>query len=387
MLFSDRLRSDHAPKRATETEFAFLDRCAWPTASRVRALVDACLEKYPRPERVELIARLRSGDSRHFASGTFELILHGYLSRCGFTLVPHPELPNGSKTRPDFLVECLDGERLYLEAVCVSDDDGRDAPADARKAVALEALDNAYHPNFMVAVDSFGDPATQPSGRRLAAEVVHWLNTLDVDRVVAESAHDHGALPEYQWQHEAWQVKLRAIPLKPQSRGRPRRLIGMRSGGGAWVDGWTPIRDAILAKSRRYGELELPLVVAVNVDTLNLDPIDESQALFGQEQFVFPAGHEHGEPSFQRATNGAWRGPTGARGRRCSGAWLFGNLSPYSLANVRSTLYLNPWAHLAVPPSFLQMPRASVVDDRIEHQSGMTLAEAFGVDEDWPSDD
>ena len=33
MLFIDAPHTDTAPKRATETEFAFLDRCAWPAAA------------------------------------------------------------------------------------------------------------------------------------------------------------------------------------------------------------------------------------------------------------------------------------------------------------------------------------------------------------------
>lgn len=384
MLFSDTPRFDHTPKRATETEFAFLNRCAWPAADQVRSQIEAALNNYPEFEQAELVARLQSGDPRHFASGTFELFIHEYLLRLGFSLVPHPELPNGSRTRPDFLVECPDGQRLYLEAVCASDDEGRDLPAEARKAVALQTLDSAYHPNFMVAIDSSGDPRTQPSGKRLAVEVVRWLDTLDVDCVIAESANDYDTLPEYRWQHEDWQVRIRAIPMKPEARGLARRLIGIRSFGAGWIDGWTPIRDAILFKSRRYGELDLPLVVAVNVDTFNLDPIDESQALFGQEQYVYTIGQNQDEPRFERAPNGAWRGPTGPRGRRCSGAWLFSNLSPYTLARRRHTLFLNPWAHLSVPASFLKMPHAVVMNGHIHHNSGTTLREALGLKESWP---
>ena len=384
MLFNNAPRSDHTPKRATETDFAFLDRCAWPAADKVRAVMEGCLSNYPEAEQPELISRLRSGDPRHFASGTFELFLHEYLLRLGFSITPHPELPNGSKKRPDFLVSCPDGQQLYVEAVCASDDDGRDIPAEARKAVALQALDSAYHPNFMVAIDSTGEPVTQPSGKRLAEEVIHWLDTLDVDRVIAASANNYDTLPEYHWQHEDWQVRLRAIPVKPESRGLPRRLIGIRNFGAGWIDGWTPIRDAILSKSRRYGELELPLVVAVNVDTFNLDPIDESQALFGQEQFVFTVGANQDDPRFERAPNGAWRGPAGPRGKRCSGAWLFSNLSQYTLTRRRHTLYLNPWANIQVPASFLLMPHAVVVNDHIRQANGVTIPEAFGLDEHWP---
>lgn len=384
MIFSAITRSDHAPKRANESNFGFLDRCAWQTADKVRALLEGCLENYPEAEKVDLVSRIQSGDPRHFASGTFELLLHEYLLRLGFSLTLHPQLSNGSKKRPDFLVTTSNGERLYIEAVCVAADDGRDIAAEARKAIALQALNDAYHADFLVAVASVGEPTTQPSGKRLAAEVICWLNTLDADRVKAESGDTYETLPEYLWQHEDWKLRLHAIPVKPEARGLKRRLIGVRSDGAGFIDGWTPIRDAIINKTGRYGNLDLPLVIAVNVDTFDLDPIDESQALFGQEQYIFTVGTKYEKPQLSRAMNGAWHGKSGARGKRCSGAWLFNNLSPYSLAKRGHTLYLNPWGNLQLPTNFLRMPHALVVDERLHRAEGITLREAFELDEQWP---
>jgi len=384
MPFTQTERVDHAPKRATETEFAFLDRCAWPAVELVRQLVKVCLAEYPAAERAELIARLSSGDARHFASATFEIFLHEYLRRLGFQLLPHPELPNGRPTRPDFLVTCPNGQSMYLEAVCASDDTGRNIAAEARKAVALQMLDSANHSDFMVSIESEGEPTTQPSGRRLARAVVRWLDTLDADALLERAAQGYEALPEMVWQHEEWRVRVRPIPVKPEARGRPRRLIGARSFGAGWIDGWTPIRDAVMFKARRYGELDLPLVVAVNVDTFHLDPIDEVQALFGQEQFVFAVGGERSEPRFERDPNGAWRGPSGPRGRQCGGAWLFDNFSPYTVARRGQRLYLNPWAHRPVPDAFLLMPHAVVVDHRIQSVDGQSFRDVFELPEQWP---
>lgn len=384
MLFSEMTRFDQTPRRATETDFAFLDRCAMPVADKIRGLLEKCLDNYPEVEKSELISRLRSGDARHYASGTFELLLHEYLLRLGFSISPHPKLPNGSAKCPDFLVTSPSGEQIYVEAVCVSDDDGRDMAAEVRKAVALQVLDDTYHANFMVAVDSIGDPVTQPSGKRLAAKVVSWLNTLDADRVIADSAYCYDLLPENNWQHEDWQVRLRAIPVKPEARGLQRRLIGTRGFEGGVIDVWTPIRDAICRKGRRYGDLDLPLVVAVNVDTFDLDQIDEAQALFGQEQYEFAVGSNDDEPRFTRAPNGAWWGPSGPKSKRSSGAWLFSNLSPYTLAHRRHTLYLNPWANRHVPTFFLRMPHAQVQDEKIRHFDGVTIRDAFELYEQWP---
>lgn len=384
MLFSNSSRTDASPKRATESDFAFLDRSAWAPIAEVRKVVDSCIANYPESEVKELIDRIQCGDARHFASATFELFLHEYLLRLGMRLTPHPELPNASAKRPDFLVECPDGRNLYLEAVCASDDTARDSAAEARKAVALQVLDGEHDPNFMVSIDSDGDPATQPSGRRLATEVTSWLKTLDPDALLSSAAEGLEALPELHWQHEEWHVRVRPIPVNVEARGKQRRLIGARGFGASWIDGWSPIRDAVTSKSRRYGDLDLPLVVAVNVDTFNLDPIDEAQALFGQEQFIFSRTNPDQEPRMERAPNGAWRGPAGPRGKRASGAWLFNNLSPYTLARRKHTLYVNPAANHVIPESFLVVPHKLVIDGLLRPFDGTDLATALGLPATWP---
>lgn len=118
MLFQNFIRTNHDIIQANESEFDFLDRCAWPKAQHMRSLLEQCLNNYPVIEQPEIIARLKSGDPRQFTSTTFELLLHQYLINQNFTLSPHPELANDSAKRPDFLVTCPDGNQFYLEAIC-----------------------------------------------------------------------------------------------------------------------------------------------------------------------------------------------------------------------------------------------------------------------------
>lgn len=155
-------------------------------------------------------------------------------------------------------------------------------------------------------------------------------------------------------------------------------MYGMEGG---IVDDWTPIRDALKRKGRHYGELTLPLVVAVNAAAFNLDRIDEVQALFGQEQVIVGPGVE---PRMSRAKNGAWVGPGGPQGRRVSGAWLFNNLTPYTISSRRNTLYLHPHPLRPLPESLLSLPHARVVDGQISRVDGLSLRDIFGLHLEWP---
>ncbi|MFT0547853.1 hypothetical protein ACMHYO_16180 [Allopusillimonas ginsengisoli] len=387
MLFRQIDRTDSEPKRATETKFAFFDRCAWATADRVRGLLETCLSDYPQSEHAEMISRIQSGDERQFSSATFEVILYGYLLKLGYAVTPHPKLSNGSNKRPDFLVTCPNGEQLYVEAVCVSDNDGSDESAERRKSLTLNALDRASHPNFVVGVNSYGDPVSQPSGKKLAENVIAWLDTLDPDRVLNLPTDDPSAVPVYIWCHEDWHVEIEAIPLRPAKRGHPRRLIGVQSSPGGPVDGWSPIKDAIYKKTRRYGEPDLPLIIAVNVNTSDLHPIDELQALLGEERIESVINRPSGAYRFVRAPNGAWNSKIDSRSRWCSGAWLFNNLSASGLVQATHTLYENPWAKLPIPTEFRQVPYATFEDNRLVTTDGCSIQEAFGLNDSWPEED
>lgn len=386
MLFPDRERTDDSTKRAAESEFGFLDRCSWPAAQRVREFLDECFARYPHAERGELAARIRSEDDVAFRSGLFELLLHEYLLRKGFLVAPHPALPNGSAKRPDFLVVGPDGARFYIEATSASERDGRNQGGETLVATTLQHLSDATHPSFFVDVAFTGYPQTQPSGRRLAAAVVSWLDTLDADAAVAAlESHDFDSLPAMEWTHEGLTLTIKAIPCRPDARGNQGRLIGVQNFGARWIDGWTPIRDAIITKAGRYGDLDLPLVVAVNVQTFSLEVIDEMQALFGQEQFIFDRDNLDAEPRMERARNGAWIGPYGLRSRRCSGAWLFHDVTPYTVSRRTHTLYVNPWSRHPVPPTLLAVvPNAVVVDDRIQRSDSEAMGSVLELPQDWP---
>jgi hypothetical protein len=385
IIFDSTTKIDITPKRNRESSFDFLNRSARPEISRVREFVESCAAVYPTTEIGEINTRFRSGNEAHFKSATFELLLYGALTRLGFELEPHPKLDNGSNARPDFLVSTPEGAKFYLEAVLASEIKEANQGGEAIKGVVMDALASVSHPNFLVDVLDEGHPTTQPSGKKLASKVLKWLDSLDPDKVQEEI--DIIGLDEispFNWKHEGWSLTFRPIPLKVSRRGKARTLIGAARGGAGYCDAWTPIRDAVKFKGSKYGQFELPLLIAVNVDTFALDRIDEMQALFGQEQYIFAAGQPEREPQMRRAPNGAWHGPTGPQYRRVSGAWIFNDLSPYTVASRRSTVYLNPWASVALPESLLTMPHARADDGEMRWIDGKSLRHIFELNEEWP---
>lgn len=384
MAFSDYDRTDSSHKRASESSFAFLDRSARPEIARVRDYLAKAVSHYPGAERAELIARLRSGDEVAFRSASFESLLYWGLSQNGFELQPHPDPATGSSKRPDFLVTAPDGEQFFLEAMLAGDRDGKSPAAEAIKKTTLDRLDESVHPNFMLDVDSEAGPQTQPSSKELIRQVHNWLDSLQVDSLRAKlESMGLESMPTLDWSHESWNLTLRAIPLSSERRGKARRLVGAFGDGVRWINTWEPLRASIKTKANRYGPLTKPLVIAINVESFHLDAIDETQSLYGEETWVEVLGHlELSGP--QRKLNGAWHGPKGPQNRRASAVWFFNDLTPYTLATRRSTLYLNPWSYTPVPTSMLVFPHKKLDGEQLVSVEGRSLGQLFGVSAQWP---
>jgi len=257
--------------------------------------------------------------------------------------------------------------------------------AEKRKNVVLESIERLESPNFFLGINAEGNPDSPPRGKTLRGELSRWLEGLDPD-VVAKQVGEKGfdAIPTMDWSHDNWDIKFEAIPIKPERRGMRQRVIGTLSGGARWINGWEPIRNAIRSKGNHYSQLDKPLVVAVNVDAFSLDRIDEMQALFGQEEYIFNPSNLNAQPEMLRAPNGAWHGREGPQYTRVSGAWLFGTLTPWNIISRKNTLYFNPWSALKLPESLEQLNHASVVEAKMKWVDGSSLREILGLPESWP---
>ncbi len=383
MLFEDKERTYNGPKTYIEGDFEYLDRSARTEARRVREFLEHWISQLPKDEATEIVARIESGDKKNFESATFEIILFAVMSQLGCSIEIHPDLGNGSGKHPDFLVRTSGGEEFYLEAVLASEFSAAELAAEKRKDVVLESLERLDSPNFFLGINAEGNPDSPPRGRTLRNELSIWLGGLDPDQI-AKEVDDKGAeaIPTMVWNHDNWNIKFEAIPKKRERRDMGQRVIGSLFGGGRFVNGWEPIRDAIRSKGNHYGELDKALIVAVNIDAFSLDRIDEMQALFGEEEYVF--SHSNSNAQSGRAPNGAWHSRKGPQYTRVSGAWLFGALNPWNILSRKNTVYFNPWSALKLPTLLEQLNHASVFEDKMRWVDGYSLAEILGLHESWP---
>ena len=382
-IFDDVVRTDRNPATYSESQFNFLNRSAWAASGEVRALLERWLTRYPEAHQAELIARFRNGDESAF----FELFLHELLLSLECIVEVHPELPSGSNRRPDFKVTCKDAAQFYLEATDATGQSLTEKAQEARINQVYDAINRLDTPNFFVGVEVRGAPDTPPPGRRMREFLERQLATLNPDDI-ADLGQIAGltGLPRWSFEHDGWEITFFPIAKSPKTRGKPDvRPIALLAPEGGIVTPWLPLRDALLGKAGRYGDLEVPYVIAVRAmdDLAGLD--DFAQALFGDEEMVFrmAAGGPTG-PETRFAPNGLWTSISGPRYTRVSAVLFARRLLPWSIRQADLTLYQNPWAQRPYACALTELSRFEADGDRLVRRAGRAASDILGVPEDWP---
>ena len=387
MIFSDTDRKFNGPKPYGESDFEYLDRSARIESERVRNTISEWLINFPKSDRHELISRLKSGDHINFLSASFELYIHEILIRLGYEISSHPSTSSEKTTRPDFLAhDARTGEQFYVEAVLATDQSNAGRAAESRKNIVIDSINKLSSPNFYLALSAAGDPKTTPSAKKLKKKLTKWLSELDPDEVLKNKEIDgNEAFPRIEITQDGWNVGFIAIPKSPERRGvENSTTVGSIFNGVRWMGTWESIRDAVLKKGNRYGDLDLPFLDAVNVGQFNISNIDVMQALYGQEQFIFNSNKLDRDPRMVRSPNGVWSGPEGVRYRRVSGVIISPEITPWTYRARNICTYINPWANLKVSGSLFKLSHAQARESAMEWIEGTHPGELLGLHEGWP---
>ena len=391
VLFDNINRDDTGPASYSEPKFGYLNRSGRPTFLAIRPVLEDWFSRYPEPHRNDLRGRFRSSDNTQHRSAFFELFIHELLLRLDCRVKIHPTLA-GVTTSPDFLVDSRTNGEFYVEAAVASGEPHEKASARAIRSKLYDILNRLDSPNFFVGCEFRNGTQTPPPARKVKAFLKQKLSALDPERIARDlQSCGFEALPHWLYSQDGWIIEFFPIPKSPLLRGKPGvRPIGMESDGGGLVcvDDRTPLRDAILDKASKYGELDLPFVVAVNSLAEHLDRIDALEALFGREQFVYtqtPTGLVG--PKAQRAPDGVWTSPGGPRYTRLSAVLLIHALFPWNIPRCSICLYHNPFAEKGLDCELNRLPRMVPQGDRPEWVAGQTLSSILGLPEDWPGRD
>jgi hypothetical protein len=353
-VFDGGPRIYQGPRDHGESQFAFLDRSGRPLFEAARHSINDWYSRLCDGHQQGVRQRLRGGDDQHFDAAFWELYLHELFTRLGYEIACEPTLPNGRKI--DFLLRRGD-DAFYLEATAAGISNEQRG-ADTRRDRIYRELDKLRTTAFMLGISlEQAGPEDAPRLARLRGDLEAWLDGLDPDEVARQQAAN-GEMPSYYWSGGGWALTFEAFPNKPGLRGHPvdRPL-------GAFVDytmagivrNEVPLAGALKRKQpNRYGDLELPYVVAVS--ETSLIPFDDAAAhranvMFGIPRLDFSDGSS---PRWVRGNDGVWqRADAGPRNRRLAAVLFASGLTPWTVGQADLEWWDNPFARCPVPDSLV----------------------------------
>jgi hypothetical protein len=366
------------------SQFDYLNTSNRVEADKVRRLIDRFLWRYPKSERGNLRNRLRSIDDDTHRSAFFELAMHELIVRAGCKVIAvEPELQVGTR-RPDFLAETRNGERFYLEATLATGRTQEDNGAQARLNRALAAIDGVNSPDFFLDLTVGGMPAASVSTRRLRHELREWLRDIDYEDVVARWRNGCDSVLPFSFEQHGMMLTIRPVP-RHRTRGEADgRAIGAHSLRPFVGQPHAAIRRSLENKAGRYGNLDLPYVIAVNALPTFSRERHVTDALFGTEAVVSGETENGFSNEWIRQTDGLWRDENGPRYTRVSAVIAVERFDAWHLAQRRARIYHNPWARRDA--SFLDfgIDKRIVQNEQLVSIDGNSMSEIFNIHSGWP---
>jgi hypothetical protein len=387
-LFDTSLRIEKRMKRLGEPDFPYLNSSARPYIAAVRGILEDWYAAYPEgQDKHELRERFRKDrDDQHYGA-VFELFNHALLKSMGFEVEIHPGVPNSSGKHPDFRASRNGKPLFYLECTLANPSE-IDQVCQRELNRILEGLEKLKSPDFFLS-PSFERRSQTPARLRELREVLHtWLAKLDPDQVERDYLLDGGdALPSFTWSDGGWEIEFQAYPRRKERRDLPGlRVVGPRSEP-LVTDSDERLRQAVMNKAGRYGQLDLPYVIAVNVVADKFDEIDLMEALFGKEVFAMEVGPDGPQVKMVgRKPDGAFFRFSGLYNRGVSAVFVCDQISPGVLQRP-TTLVHHPHARQKLDSSLWPLPQLlpHPSEPRLVKLDGRTAGDVMGILDPWPA--
>jgi hypothetical protein len=310
-----------------------------------------------------LRGHLLSRDDGQFSGALYELYLRALFVDHGYDVETHPKV-TGSRNRPDFLL--TKGETsFYVEATTVGLADEK-KKEERRLLTLLDGFMEVSHPRFVIQVGVRTVGPSNPPRAPLVSRVRRWLDRLDADDVRGKW---RDLDPEvWIWERDGWALEIQPHPV---SEPAGYLLGGYHPVGAVFVTDHADLKSSLEAKSKKYGTLDLPYVIAVLERTL-FGGVDEhrTDALYGQ-QAIRVSLESHDTEGFRRG-DGFWRRTTSYQNGHVSAVLLSHGLRAWMQPLPLPGLWLHPAPDHSFDPSWLPLRTCRVVGDDVKVDDGPT---------------
>jgi len=387
-LFDDGVRTYEGLREPRESIYQFLNRSARPEYEATRNFLEKCFQDYPEPYKLNLSKEFRSKPDKQHLGAFFELYCYSLLRVQGFDIKPQHVVDNMKGNPVDFLIKSADTPLFYLEATVAADSD----KASISQKILWQlhdALSTINEPNFLIEINVELESTHILPIKKMRSDLQGWLQKLDSNENIRKrTALGHDDLPHCYYEHNGWKIVFYAIPRPLDRQGQANKTVVYQLSEARKVEAENSLRDAVETKAKKYGNFELPYVIAVDVLATDSFGTDIGEILFGKEVILFDRQSEDFSltrspllPDRPSEENGFWRARKRARNRQVSAVLLVDELMPWSVTRKTPVLWHNPWAEKPLDSNIWQgpqmIPNMDVPEPYMQERAGKKGHEIF----------
>lgn len=371
-LFNEKERVSPYQGKFSSSPYHVLDESGDHIETKVREFLNTLFESYPEEYQEELASRLRS---EIFTSAFFELYIWGLMNACK---IPTTPIYENKIALPDFLAN----KKFYIEATISQDQFHKNSGEERIKNELLDFLEKSIsskcyflqinlletskkHPRFSVIRDAINRRLSQI--HKEEQDIEHPSE--DIKNVLVE---DNG-----------WKILVHIRRIRNEESVNNHRAIGSVFRGFDLDPSRDKLRRTIRSKSNLYKNLQLPLILAINMLTLDCDEEDIMDALFGDLEYLLP-NNENGVYKTSRKNNGAWVRNSKYINRRISAIFIINHLNPWTVGTQNATIIHHPYPNFSIPISLLPFNQLIFKEGKIIKSEGEHPRDIFNLPKGWP---
>jgi hypothetical protein len=264
-VFAPGERNDWATLKYNESQFEFLDRCAWPLVGLMREWLDEWLIPYEHDK--EFISKFRSKSNKQHSAAVFELLIYTMFINNGLNI---QRVERGAGKTPDFSIMASESSTVYLECSLAANAMESEEENKKKESVAQYVEEIPDYP-FYVGID-FKTASDQSISKK------QLLAFLDKFRPPYSLP---GLMEKIDYSAQGWEL---VITLVKKGEGASERTRGFTYQAPRTIDNFKALYGALNGKKAgRYELGESPYIICIGVDDLTANEYEFFSVLFGPQ--------------------------------------------------------------------------------------------------------
>lgn len=371
-LFEDIPRHSLDLPKHNYDSYLYIHQSARAEVEEVRNLLNTWFDDILASEKGELIRRFKTD----FDSSFYELFLFQLFKKLGFEISFHPDVPNSSK-KPDFLLK-KDGIEIYAEAKISRNKSEAEESIEKKINTIYDNLNKIRPKGFLLKIEELRiKTKKQPSSKKIVKELKEQIEKLDHDTVTRLTL-ERKLKPIIYEDHEVY-ISIKPIPVISEAKEIVfEKPIGIYPIEFFQETGEEALKNSILKKAKRYGTLDKPFIVCINMIG------DKIMGNWGIENIIWGSTaisfskNPLDKGKVIRQPDGVFLNHNGVRLKNLSGIFVT-RVFPYSIADAKYWLFEHPFTENKLDFNFLGLKSYYVKDNKIVINEGDDIAKILDI--------